>query len=220
MRGKVQRMSREAPPLAAPLLASGLAVFLAVAGCASAPKRPPEPSDVVVLLPDEQGKTGAVIVSGTGGRQVLSKPWEAVNVPAGGPPGEPYILSDNAARAAVAPAIAALPPAPLRFTLYFQNNTSELMPESRARIRDMARTIRERAPVEIGVDGYTDTVGSREHNDALSLKRARKVASLLAAEGLDTSLFIVVPHGKEGLLVPTGEGIPEPRNRRVEVTAR
>ncbi len=205
---------------AAAVLAAGLAVLLACAGCASAPKRPPAPSDVVVLLPDEQGKTGAVIVSGAGGQQVLSKPWEAVNVPAGGPPGEPYTLSDNAVRAAVAPAIEALPPAPLRFTLYFQNNTSELMPESLARIRAMTRAIRERAPVEIAVDGHTDSVGSREHNEALSLKRARAVASLLAAEGLDPSLFDVVAHGKEDLLVPTGDGVPEPRNRRVEVTVR
>ncbi len=213
-------MLREARHLAAPLLAAGIAVLAACSGCASAPKRPPAPSDVVVLLPDDQGKTGAVIVSGTGGRQVLSKPWEAVNVPAGGPPGEPYTLADNAARAAVAPAIAALPQPPLRFTLFFQNNTSELVPESLARIREMARAIRERAPVEIGLDGHTDTVGSREHNEALSLKRARTAASLLAAEGLDPSLFDIVPHGKEELLVPTGDGIPEPRNRRVEVTVR
>jgi OOP family OmpA-OmpF porin len=46
------------------------------------------------------------------------------------------------------------------------------------------------------------------------------VADLLVALGVDRRLLDVTSHGKDDLLVPTGDGVPEPRNRRVEVTIR
>jgi outer membrane protein OmpA-like peptidoglycan-associated protein len=46
------------------------------------------------------------------------------------------------------------------------------------------------------------------------------VAALLTAEGLNPSIFEIASHGKDNPLVPTGDQVPEPRNRRVEVTVR
>jgi outer membrane protein OmpA-like peptidoglycan-associated protein len=38
--------------------------------------------------------------------------------------------------------------------------------------------------------------------------------------GLDPTLIEIVSHGEADLLVPTADDVPEPRNRRVEITVR
>jgi outer membrane protein OmpA-like peptidoglycan-associated protein len=174
----------------------------------------------VVLLPDDQGKTGAIVVTGAGSERVLSGSGQAVSVSAGSPPGQPFVLSEAEVAALAGPALRALPPPPAQFVFYFNLGAADLTEESRARLRETARTIRERFPVDVSVVGHTDTVGDKRYNYQLSLKRARAVAALLAAEGVDPSIMEITSHGKDNPLVPTGDQVPEPRNRRVEVTVR
>jgi len=211
-------------------LAAGLAALMLVAACATArPPSAPSPSappssgrsrDLVVLLPDEHGKTGAILVSGAGGERLLTKPREAVEVAGDAPPGEPYRMPEREVSALLGPALKALPKPPAHFILYFRHNSAELTDASRAQLPEVYRTIRERAPVDISVVGHTDTVGDGQYNHQLSLRRARAVATLLAAEGVRPSILDVTSHGKDNPLVPTGDQVPEPRNRRVEVTVR
>jgi outer membrane protein OmpA-like peptidoglycan-associated protein len=63
-------------------------------------------------------------------------------------------------------------------------------------------------------------VGDKSYNYRLSLMRAKAVAALLVAKGLDPSILEITSHGKDNPLVPTGDQVFEPRNRRVEVTVR
>jgi len=74
--------------------------------------------------------------------------------------------------------------------------------------------------VDISVGGHTDRVGTRRYNYRLSLERARAVASYLIAEGVDPSILAIDSHGEDNPLISTGDGVSEPRNRRVEVTVR
>jgi outer membrane protein OmpA-like peptidoglycan-associated protein len=74
--------------------------------------------------------------------------------------------------------------------------------------------------VDISVVGHTDTVGDKRYNYQLSLKRAMTVSALLTAKGVAPSIIDTASHGKDNPLVPTGDQVPEPRNRRVEVTVR
>ena len=67
------------------------------------------------------------------------------------------------------------------------------------------------------VEGHTDTSGTREHNQALSDARARAVADVLVREGVARDRIRTEGMGEEGLAVQTGEGVAEPRNRRVVV---
>jgi len=46
------------------------------------------------------------------------------------------------------------------------------------------------------------------------------VASILFGEGVDSSMLDISSHGKDNPLVPTGDQVSEPRNRRVEITVR
>jgi outer membrane protein OmpA-like peptidoglycan-associated protein len=196
-------------------------LLLLAAACATPPKPPPTAShDTIVLLPDDRGKTGAIVVSSMGVERRLDRPGQAVTVEAGSPPGLPTVLSDREARAVAGPALAALPKPPARFILYFEHDSVTLTPESRTLLRKVAETIRERMPVDVSVVGHTDTVGEKGYNYALSLKRAKAVASILHGKGVDPSALDITSHGKDNPLIPTGDQVHEPRNRRVEITVR
>jgi outer membrane protein OmpA-like peptidoglycan-associated protein len=92
--------------------------------------------------------------------------------------------------------------------------------ESLNQIPAILKRIKERTPVEIGVVGHTDTVGDKDYNYGLSLKRAKAVAALLAEKGVNPAILDITSHGKDNPLVPTGDQVYEPRNRRVEVTVK
>jgi hypothetical protein len=193
-------------------------VMLAAA-CASTAK-PPAGRNTFILLPDEQGKTGAIVVSGAGGERTLSEPRQSVTVVHGSPPGEPFIIPEDEVRTLVGPALSALPPPPIQFILYFRHDSTDLAESSRKDVKEVLRAIRERYPVDVSVTGHTDTVGDKRYNYQLSLRRARAVAALLTAAGVDPSTLDIASHGKDNPLVPTGDQVSEPRNRRVEVTVR
>jgi outer membrane protein OmpA-like peptidoglycan-associated protein len=197
------------------------AVLLLVSACATPPKPPPpKPHDTIVLLPDDQGKTGAIVVSSAGVERRLDRPGQSVTVEAGSPPGIPTVMAGQEVQAIAGLALAALPKPPARFILYFEHDSANLTRESRATLREVLEVIRGRAPIDISVVGHTDTVGKKEYNYTLSLKRAKAVASILRRNGVDPSILDITSHGKDNPLVPTGDQVPEPRNRRVEITIR
>ena len=198
-----------------------VAVLLLAAACATPPKPPPPPSrDIIVLLPDDQGKTGAIVVTSAGVERRLDRPGQTVTVEAGSPPGLSTMMPGQEVQAIAGPALAALPKPPLQFILYFEHDSADLTPESQALLKKVLGTIRDRAPVDVSVVGHTDTVGRNEYNYTLSMKRAKSVASILRGQGVDPSTLDITSHGKDNPLVPTGDQVPEPRNRRVEITVR
>jgi outer membrane protein OmpA-like peptidoglycan-associated protein len=198
-----------------------IAVLLLAAACATAPKPPPPPSrDTIVLLPDDQGKTGAIVVSSAGVERRLDQPGQTVTVESGSPPGLPTVMSGQEVQAIAGSALAALPKPPAQFILYFYHDSIDLTTESKVQLRKVFVTIRDRAPVDISVVGHTDTMGKKVYNYALSLQRAMTVAAILREHGVDPSILHITSHGKDNPLVPTGDQVSEPRNRRVEITVR
>ena len=198
-----------------------VAVLLLAAACATAPKSPsPQTRDTIVLLPDDQGKTGAIVVTSAGVERRLDRPGQTVTVDSGSPPGLPTVMSGAEVRAIAGPALAALPKPPAQFILYFEHDSVALTPASGALLGIVIGRIHARAPVDVSVVGHTDTVGTKAYNYSLSMKRAKEVASILTGKGIDPSVLEITSHGKDNLLVPTGDQVSEPRNRRVEITVR
>jgi outer membrane protein OmpA-like peptidoglycan-associated protein len=117
-------------------------------------------------------------------------------------------------------ALVAQPTAPARFVLYFQQGTEQLATESRALLPAVLEAITKRRSTDVGIVGHTDTVADHQFNYQLGLQRADRVRRELQALGADVSILVVDSHGEDDLLVQTPDGIPEPRNRRVEVTVR
>jgi len=80
--------------------------------------------------------------------------------------------------------------------------------------------VKSRSVPDVTVTGHTDTTGSAQSNIVLGLSRASLIRDRLVAVGLDLSVVSVESHGEADLLVPTPDEIPEPKNRRVEVSVR
>ncbi|MEO5361553.1 MAG: OmpA family protein [Nitrospirota bacterium] len=195
-----------------------IAVAALIASCASA-------KSVVVLMPDETGKTGAIEVTTKGGRQVVDKAEFAVTVTdAAKPPTEPKKIEQPQVRKLFGEAIDIRPILPKSYLLYFVSNSSYLTSESTALVPSLINDIKSRPTVDISIIGHTDTVGSKEYNLKLSLERAEAIHKLLLSAGLPGGLtkesIDIRSHGKEDPLVKTQDNVDEPRNRRVEVVVR
>ena len=84
--------------------------------------------------------------------------------------------------------------------------------ESLDKILDIIRT-HQRVAVDLYITGYTDTVGSQASNDALSLERAKSIASWFRSRGLSIDTYYRGV-GERSLAVPTPDETPNEKNRR------
>ena len=175
----------------------------------------------VVLLPDPDGTTGGVTVSNEAGTVAMDTANEATSVSGRqGAPKDPAPMSQEEIEKTFSQAVDAQPEPPVHFILYFVSDSNELRLDSRKMLPDILRTIENRHSVDISVIGHTDTVGSKEYNFNLSKKRAESVAGYLIANGVEANSISVTSHGEGNPLIPTGDNVSEPRNRRVEVVVR
>jgi outer membrane protein OmpA-like peptidoglycan-associated protein len=187
--------------------------LILLAACAT-PKQ-----SVFVLIPDLEGEVGRVAVTNGGGTQILDQARQGSTVrSADDAPSPPSTLEETEISRIFGTALAIQPAGPARFILYSKEDSEDLTPESEALIAEVLRTIRDRSATAVTIIGHTDTVGERDYNYKLALGRAKKVASLLAAQGVDSNILEIESHGEGNLLVKTGDGVREPRNRRVEIT--
>jgi len=116
--------------------------------------------------------------------------------------------------------LSALPPPAKTFTLYFEQGTTTLVPDSVNSLALLREEIAVRSGPEVEVTGHTDTVGSEADNDRLSVGRAQEVMNWLAGEGFDRSMMSAVGRGERELKVATADNVGNASNRRVEVTVR
>jgi OmpA-OmpF porin, OOP family len=201
------------------LVVPGLLVGTLWAACAAPPVPPPSRADLVVLLPGHEGKPGAVVVQEGGREVVLNTAYASARTGAGGQL-QPGQSTPEEVRGVFADALGAEPPRPVTFILYFVEATDQFTPESQALVDQVLLAIASRPAPELTVAGHTDAVGTDQYNDALSLRRAERVRSLLIARGIAPASVVAVGRGKREPRVPTPVGVAEPRNRRVEITVR
>ncbi len=210
--------------------ASVLAVLLLMVACgprrvptAQAPPPPPPvpKQNLIVLLPEADGKVGRIVVSNKAGSQEVSQAYAAVRVERDDVAPEPPVVLDRAeVDRLFGETRKALPAAEVSFLLYFELATDEVTAESKKLYAGVLKSIRERGSTDVSVIGHTDTTGDSRSNYKLGLQRAERVAAALRAMGADPAIVSVDSHGEGDLLVKTPDGVAEPRNRRVEVVVR
>lgn len=121
--------------------------------------------------------------------------------------------------APVVPVAAA--PAPARtFLVFFDWNRADLTARARQIIGEAAQARTTQAVTRIEVNGYTDTSGSAQYNQGLSVRRANTVAAELVRLGVPRNEIVARGFGETNLLVPTPDNTREPQNRRVEIILR
>ncbi len=108
-------------------------------------------------------------------------------------------------------------PAPSSYLVFFDFNRSDLTPQAVTIVDQAARNAETAKVTQLTVTGHTDTVGSDAYNMRLSRRRAESVAAQLEKDGIPSSEIEIVAKGKHDLLVPTGDGVREPQNRRVQI---
>ncbi len=119
----------------------------------------------------------------------------------------------------VAPVVQAPAPAPTpsSYLVFFDFNKSDLTPQALSIVDTAAKNAGPAHVTQITCTGHTDTVGSDAYNTRLSRRRAESVAAELEKQGIPSSEIEIVAKGKHDLLVPTGDGVREPQNRRVQI---
>jgi outer membrane protein OmpA-like peptidoglycan-associated protein len=206
-------------------LAPALAALVAALAVACGPKRTAEPiapgHALIVLLPDPGTDTvGQATIWNKSGSADLTGERDSVAVASTKPPGPVTRISEEEVESLFGPVLAALPPEPRSFTLYFKFESDELTEESAQLVPSVLAVVKERSDPEVAVVGHTDTMGIAKANIELGMKRATFVRNLLVEAGLDPATIEVVSHGEAALLIRTPDETPEPRNRRVEITVR
>ena len=175
--------------------------------------------DRVILLPGSDGSTGAVDVRQGGRSAVLDAPYASGGAGSDGAL-EVGQADPETTRAQFAGALAALPPAPGSYTVYFVFGQDELTEESRKAIAPMLEDMTRRPAPEITVTGHADQVGAERINDALSQRRAERVKEMLVQRGIPAERITAAGRGSREPLVRGTEGTAEARNRRVEISIR
>jgi len=200
----------------------GMAFLLVLTGGCSQPQIVRHTMrNTVILTPDLDGHIGKAEIITEGGKQILDTPQGMTTVSSRtSAPSPVTIASQEFIRAAFAEAMAIEPTPPEKFILYFYNGTTELVPKSRAAITSILDVIKRRGAINISISGHTDATGTTQLNEKLARCRAKAISDLLVQKGVDAKRLSVSSHGKGNQLVPTADGVAEPRNRRVEVIVR
>ena len=117
--------------------------------------------------------------------------------------------------------MAAPAPAPARsYLVFFDWDKATLTPRAQQIIAEAAANSTKVQYTQIQVNGYTDTSGTPQYNQGLSIRRAQAVAAELVKDGVPKGSIAIQGFGETHLLVPTGPGVREPQNRRVEIIIR
>ena len=153
------------------------------------------PKETVVLLPNPAGQDTAVTVTQGPRQVVLAQPYAGARLSRGG--AEAFPSNAEEVQVRYGSALAAQPLPPAQFTLFFVEGKDEFTDESKLIVDSVFAEIAKRPIPDVIVIGHTDSVGSDAANDLISRQR-----------------------GKRAPAVPTGDGVAEPRNRRVEILVR
>jgi outer membrane protein OmpA-like peptidoglycan-associated protein len=119
--------------------------------------------------------------------------------------------------AAIAQLEAGAAVSPAAYMVFFDWDKYNLTPEAQQIVQAAAEAARKDGYARIVVTGHTDTSGSAEYNEGLSMRRAESVRQALVDLGLPADQITTRALGETSPLVPTGDGVREPQNRRAEI---
>jgi outer membrane protein OmpA-like peptidoglycan-associated protein len=178
------------------------------------------PPNVVVLIPDEGGTVGKVVVATDGTEAPLSNAYAALGTGDGPRDRKVFTTDRPTVESEFAGALASTPRPLDVFTVYFVIGQAEIDPASAGTVASAVQAALTTPYADISVVGHSDATGGDAENLALSLRRATAIRDTLVKGGVRASTIDIAYHGSNNPAIPTPRGVSQPRNRRVEVTIR
>ena len=122
--------------------------------------------------------------------------------------------------APMAPAAPVYTTSTIKAEALFDFDKSDLKPEGKAAISDLDKQIKSQGTqvIDINVVGHTDSIGTEEYNQALSLRRATSVKDYMVSEGIDPGIIDVSGKGETEPVADNSTKAGRAQNRRVEIS--
>jgi OOP family OmpA-OmpF porin len=177
------------------------------------------PVERFVLLPQADGSASSIVVTTASSTTPLTTPYAALETQ-GGKAGNTVTLTAAQVQARYAPVMDNLPRRPRTYELQFELGSDRLTPAARQSLALAIEEIKQYPAAEFVLTGHADDIGSDSINQSLSVRRAQLIERELRRAKLDLISIEVVGKGAREPRVPAKKGVPEPRNRFVEIKLR
>ncbi|HVO25329.1 MAG TPA: OmpA family protein [Candidatus Margulisiibacteriota bacterium] len=164
----------------------------------------PRPTFLVYQDPNQQGPENAQWANGGLGLKYRFKGPVAPPPPPPPPP----------------PVAQAPPPVKKKIVLRgvnFDFNKSNIRPDARPILDEAISTLKQYQQITLSVEGHTDSIGTEEYNQKLSMRRAKSVADYLAKGGIDPKRMTEKGLGESQPVASNDTAEGRAQNRRVEL---
>lgn len=101
--------------------------------------------------------------------------------------------------------------------LMFDVDSYQLKSATKKELDELAVILQKYDDTDILVEGHTDSTGSEDYNQKLSVSRAQSVYQKLQAQGVSGTRVTTVGYGESQPIADNGEVTGRRKNRRVEV---
>lgn len=197
-----------------------VAFFVSAAIILSLPFLVAKPKTTVILLDNNKTKS-AVDVTTQAGTVTLDKPYAQTSLSAATVSPQAVSRADEGEiNQKYKNLIDVLPHKPVSMLFYFEEGSSQLVPESKEQIGALIELIKKEEPCIVDIIGHSDTAGAAQSNYELALSRAQSLKAFLEENQVEMKKVTIQSFGESDPLIPTGDDVAEPKNRRVEVTVR
>lgn len=143
-----------------------------------------------------------------------------------------WVVEDMTVDCGAEPPMAEAPPAPpppaapsyetmsLSANALFDFDKAVLKPEGKQALDAVGDKIQSKGAsvVDVDVIGHTDSIGSEEYNQQLSLRRATTVKDYIVSKGIDASIIDVSGKGESQPVADNSTNEGRAQNRRVDVS--
>lgn len=100
--------------------------------------------------------------------------------------------------------------------IYFDTDKYEIKPESKVELSIVVRAMKENPNIRVEISGHTDNRASAQHNQVLSLNRAKSTVEYLVQQGIDRSRFEIKGYGLTQPCATNDTEEGRQMNRRIE----
>lgn len=104
------------------------------------------------------------------------------------------------------------------YIVFFGFDRSDLTSAAQGVVSEVVAALQGVANPVVSLVGHADTSGSAQYNVGLSQRRVNRVAAAMQAAGVNMAGVTRAARGEAQPAVATGDGVREPRNRRVEIS--